>query len=61
MNRFRVGLHVPGNVAVACRRCNSEKRRDDQKVALILATTGWESFLAHDGTRCAAVCKTCSY
>src|SRR6185437_16028950 len=29
MNRYRVGLHVPGNVLVACRRCNSEKRRDD--------------------------------
>lgn len=40
MNRFRVGLHVPGNVAVACRRCNSEKRRDDQKPVLHLAPNG---------------------
>ena len=61
MNRFRVGLHVPGNVAVACRRCNSEKRRDDQKPLLILAPNGWGSFLAHDGTRCQVGCKTCSY
>ena len=61
MNRFRVGLHVPGNVAVACRRCNNEKRRDDQLVSLHLATSGWESFLSHDGTRCDELCKTCSY
>jgi hypothetical protein len=61
MNRFRIGLHVPGNVAVACRRCNSEKRRDDQKPQLALAISGWESFLSHDGTRCNDGCKTCSY
>lgn len=61
MNRFRVGLHVPGNVAVSCRRCNNEKRRDDQKQALTLASTGWESFLAHDGARCSDDCKTCAY
>lgn len=61
MNRFRVGLHVPGNVAVACRRCNSEKRRDDQMSVLKLADSGWESFLAHDGHRCEDGCKTCSY
>ena len=61
MNRFRVGLHVPGNVAVSCRRCNSEKRRDDQQIVLQLAPTGWGSFLAHDGTRCEAGCKTCRY
>lgn len=29
LNRYRAGLHVPGNVLVACRECNSEKRRDD--------------------------------
>jgi hypothetical protein len=61
MNRFRVGLHVPGNVAVACRRCNSEKRRDDQKPVLHLAPNGWSSFLAHDGKRCESGCKTCNY
>lgn len=61
MNRFRIGLHVPGNVAMACRRCNSEKRRDDQRVQLILASTGWESFLSHDGSRCEKTCKTCEY
>lgn len=61
MNRFRVGLHVPGNVAVACRRCNSEKRRDDQKPQLSLSESGWESFLSHDGTRCDPSCKTCGY
>src|SRR5690242_21931812 len=37
MNRFRAGLHLPGNVVVACRRCNSEKRRDDSHKALVLA------------------------
>lgn len=59
MNRFSVGLHVPGNVAVACKTCNNKKRDDDQK--LPLAENGWESFLSHDGTRCAAECNTCAY
>lgn len=61
MNRIRAGLHVPGNVLVACRKCNSEKRRDDALRVLLLAETGWESFLSHDGTRCAASCQTCRY
>jgi hypothetical protein len=60
MNRFRVGLHVAGNVLVSCRKCNNEKRRDDSLPELILAPTGWESFLSHDG-RCGAACKTCAY
>ncbi len=61
MNRFRVGLHVPGNVAMACKRCNNEKRRDDQNPNLYLAENGWESFLSHDGIRCVPSCKTCVY
>jgi hypothetical protein len=61
MNRCRAGLHVPGNVLVACRECNSEKRRDDSLKVLLLATTGWESFLSHDGTRCPVLCMTCQY
>jgi len=61
MNRYRAGLHVPGNVLVACRRCNSEKRRDDSLKILSLAGSGWESFLSHDGTRCTASCRTCRY
>jgi hypothetical protein len=61
MNRYRAGLHVPGNVLMACRKCNSEKRRDDSQKVLLLATTGWESFLSHDGTRCAVSCLTCRY
>jgi len=61
MNRFRMGLHVPGNVIVACRRCNIEKRRDDSIAQLKLAETGWESFLSHDSTACIANCKTCLY
>ena len=52
MNRYRVGLHIPGNVLVACRKCNNEKRRDDSRQQLILAESGWASFLSHDGTRC---------
>lgn len=59
MNRASVGLHVPGNVAMACKRCNNEKRQDDQ--LLPLAENGWESFLSHDGTRCALGCKACAY
>ena len=55
MNRYRAGLHCPGNVLVACKMCNSEKRRDDSLRVLSLATSGWESFLSHDGTRCAAI------
>jgi hypothetical protein len=61
MNRYRTGLHVPGNVLVACRKCNSEKRRDDSLRVLSLAGLGWESFLCHDGTRCPESCKTCRY
>jgi hypothetical protein len=61
MNRLRAGLHVPGNVLVACKRCNSEKRRDDSLRILSLARSGWESFLSHDGTRCAMPCRTCQY
>jgi hypothetical protein len=61
MNRYRAGLHVPGNVLVACRKCNSEKRQDDSLKVLALARSGWESFLSHDGTRCPASCRTCRY
>ena len=61
MNRLRAGLHVPGNVVLACRQCNSEKRRDDSLRTLSLAETGWESFLSHDGTRCEIACRTCTY
>ncbi|MFZ0964767.1 MAG: HNH endonuclease signature motif containing protein [Terriglobia bacterium] len=61
MNRNRAGLHVPGNVLVACRKCNSEKRRDDSLKVLPLAKSGWASFLSHDGTRCAPSCATCGY
>lgn len=61
MNRFRLGLHIPGNVILACKRCNVEKRRDDQLGSLALAESGWESFLSHDSTRCSSACKTCAY
>jgi hypothetical protein len=61
MSRYRVGLHVPGNVLVACRRCNGEKRRDDSAKILPLAESGWASFLSHDGTQCAPSCPTCRY
>ncbi len=59
MNRISVGLHVPGNVAMACKACNNKKRDDDQKLSL--AENGWESFLSHDGTRCTQYCRTCAY
>lgn len=61
LNRYRVGLHVPGNVLVACKKCNNEKRRDDSRKTLTLAESGWGSFLSHDGSRCEAGCKTCKY
>jgi hypothetical protein len=61
MNLYRAGLHVPGNVLVACRRCNTEKRRDDSLKVLSLAGSGWESFLSHEGAHCAASCLTCQY
>lgn len=61
LNRFRAGLHIPGNVIVACKRCNNEKRRDDSLPKLLLADSGWESFLSHDTTLCAVGCKTCTY
>lgn len=59
MNRVSVGLHVPGNVAMACKTCNNQKRDDDQRLSLAL--NGWESFLSHDGSRCAPACRTCAY
>lgn len=61
MNRYRAGLHVPGNVLVACRKCNSEKRRDDSLRVLTLDGSGWASFLSHDGSRCSESCLTCEY
>jgi len=61
MNRFRLGLHIPGNVVLACKRCNGEKRRDDQLDPLTLGESGWESFLSHDSTRCRTACNTCRY
>lgn len=61
MNRFRAGLHIPGNVVLACKRCNNEKRRDDQLRVLKLANSGWESFLSHNSTSCTTGCKTCAY
>ena len=61
MNRFRLGLHIPGNVILACRFCNGEKRRDDQAIRLTLAEYGWESFLSHDSTRCRTGCNSCRY
>lgn len=61
MNRYRGGLHIPGNVLVACKRCNGEKRRDDGRKTLTLARYGWESFLCHDGSRCVQPCATCNY
>jgi hypothetical protein len=59
MNRYRAGLHVPGNVLVACKKCN--KRRDDSLRVLSLGRFGWESFLSHEGTHCVASCRTCLY
>lgn len=61
MNRFRVGLHIPGNVTIACVTCNREKRRDDQLKNLMLAESGWESFLSHDSKTCTSACNTCKY
>ena len=45
----------------SCKKCNNEKRRDDQLHEPTLAKTGWESFLSHDGTKCGGHCKTCAY
>lgn len=62
MNRLRAGLHVPGNVLVACKECNNRKRTDDSRLgSSLLARSGWESFLSHDGTRCTTKCMTCEY
>ena len=46
---------------VACKKCNNEKRRDDQLRELKLAVSGWESFLSHDSKGCNSGCKTCLY
>jgi hypothetical protein len=61
MNRLRAGLHVAGNVVLACKRCNNAKRNDDQRQTRGKGRSGWESFLLHDGSRCPAGCSTCGY
>lgn len=61
LNRYRAGLHVPGNVLVACKKCNGEKRSDDSLRVLQLASSGWASFLSHDGQKCVEPCRTCNY
>lgn len=61
MNRFRAGLHIPGNVTLACVKCNREKRRDDQLKRLVLTDSGWGSFLSHNSQNCPSGCKSCSY
>jgi hypothetical protein len=61
MNRHRAGLHVPGNVLIACKKCNGEKRRDDSRKNPALGDSGWESFLSHDASRCVPSCQTCGY
>jgi hypothetical protein len=48
-------------VLVACRKCNGEKRRDDQQKVLSLAPSGWASFLSHDSESCPSACNTCLY
>jgi hypothetical protein len=48
-------------VIVACTQCNREKRRDDSLPKLVLAETGWESFLSHDAKMCGHACNSCRY
>ena len=36
-------------------------KQDDQLHELKLAKSGWESFLAHDSSKCVVECKTCAY
>jgi hypothetical protein len=61
MNRQRAGLHVPGNVLIACKRCNSEKRRDDSRSNMPPEYSGWTAFLSHNTTHCPQKCATCRY
>jgi 5-methylcytosine-specific restriction endonuclease McrA len=61
MNRLRAGLHVAGNVVLACKRCNNAKRNDDQRHTEGRGRSGWDSFLLHDGSLCPAKCPTCAY
>jgi 5-methylcytosine-specific restriction endonuclease McrA len=61
MNRLRAGLHVAGNVVLACKGCNNAKRTDDQRGTKIKGQSGWDSFLLHDGSRCPPGCPTCGY
>ncbi len=51
MNRLRGGLHVPGNVLVACARCNSEKRRDDSLRTLSLGGGNRLGVILHPARR----------
>jgi hypothetical protein len=61
MNRVRAGLHVAGNVVLACEGCNNAKRNDDQRDTGVKGRSGWDSFLLHDGSLCPPACPTCGY
>jgi 5-methylcytosine-specific restriction endonuclease McrA len=61
MNRLRAGLHVAGNVVLACKPCNNAKRNDDQRCTAGKGRSGWDSFLLHDGSHCPPGCPTCKY
>jgi hypothetical protein len=57
MNRLRAGLHVAGNVVLACSRCNMAKRQDDHGRRARQDVSGWLGFLSHAG-QCSS-CKSC--
>jgi hypothetical protein len=63
MNRVRGGLHVAGNVVLACKNCNNQKRNDDRGRHDLELTgeSGWDRFLSHDGSLCESGCKSCAY
>lgn len=61
MNRVRAGLHVAGNVVLACKCCNNAKRNDDQRGKGAKGKSGWDSFLLHDASACRPGCAACGY
>src|SRR5258708_25009503 len=61
MNRCRAGLHVAGNVLVACRRCNNEKRREPSLPPLPLPDSGWGTVFFQHGPSPASSRSTSPY
>ena len=62
MNRYRAGLHVPGNVLVACKRRQLTRSAETTRCRLShWRRPGGSRSCRNDGSKCAPSCMTCLY